>query len=101
MSAEVYPGFSWGGEAIPKVGMLTYFLLKNCIKMKEFGPGRGGTSLVPPLIRQWSLQLVGRVMENLRLSNIQVCLRTMLFVLKAFFPDNEKNQQKSILSELI
>ena len=31
----------------PKVGVLTYYFGKNCMKMKKFGP-RGGASLAPP-----------------------------------------------------
>ena len=35
------------GTPTPKVGVLTYFLAENCMKIKEFGPG--GASLAPPL----------------------------------------------------
>ena len=43
--------FLGGGRApTPKVGVLTYFFPKNCMKMKEFGhPRGGGASLAPPL----------------------------------------------------
>ena len=35
-------GFFLGwGSPTPKVGLLTYYLAENCMKMKEFGP-RGG-----------------------------------------------------------
>ena len=43
------PGFSWGGAApTPKSGCANLFLVENCMKMKEFGPGGGGASLAPP-----------------------------------------------------
>ena len=40
------PGFYWGEAPTPKVGVLTYFVARNCMKMKEFGPPRA--SLPPP-----------------------------------------------------
>ena len=30
-----------GKMPTPVVGVLTYFFAKNCMKMKEFGPGGG------------------------------------------------------------
>ena len=49
MQAVADPGFSPGGVPTPKVGVQTYFLAENCMKMKEFWPPGGNTSLAPPL----------------------------------------------------
>ena len=39
----------WRIEVFPKVGVLTYFLAQNCMKMKEFGPPRAGARPWRPL----------------------------------------------------
>ena len=36
------PGFSPGGDAIPKIAIIFHIFAENCMKMKEFGPGGGG-----------------------------------------------------------
>ena len=46
--------FPCGGGPIPKSAIiLQFFWVENCMKMKEFGPPRGGgrASLMPPWIR--------------------------------------------------
>ena len=37
-----------GGVPTPKLGLFSNFFAENCMKMKEFGPGRGCASLVSP-----------------------------------------------------
>ena len=39
------------GAQSPKVGVLTYYFVENCMKMKEFGPRGGCVSLVSPWTR--------------------------------------------------
>ena len=41
--------FPEGGAPIPKLGLFCKFFAENCMKMKEFGPRRGCTSVTPPL----------------------------------------------------
>ena len=52
------PGFFGEGAPTPKVDVETFyfaiFLVEKCMKMKEFGPRRGGSSLEPPLICQFT-----------------------------------------------
>ena len=43
------PGFSPGGAPTPKSAIIFQFFAENCMKMKEFGPPGGRTSLAPPL----------------------------------------------------
>ena len=43
------PGFSQGGRQLPKWVCLSIIFAKNCMKMKEFGPGWRHASLTPPL----------------------------------------------------
>ena len=46
------PRFSRGGAPTPKLRLFYNFLAKNCMKLKEFGPGGrvpGAPSLYPPL----------------------------------------------------
>ena len=43
------------GAQTPKVGVLTYFLVENCMKMKEFGLPEGRVPGTPPL----DLPLIG------------------------------------------
>ena len=38
-----------GGVPTTKLGLFSKFFAENCMKMKEFEPGRGCASLVPPL----------------------------------------------------
>ena len=39
-----------GGAPTPKIAIIFQIFAKNCMKMKEFGPGGGGgASLAPPL----------------------------------------------------
>ena len=45
---EVFLG-GRGGAPTPKVGVLTYFLAQNCMKMKEFGPPGAGARPWCPL----------------------------------------------------
>ena len=43
------PGFSWMGAPNPKVGVLTYYLANNSMKIKEFEPQGGKcVTLTPP-----------------------------------------------------
>ena len=39
------PGFSRGGAPTPKSAIIFQFFAENCMKMKEFGPAGGRTSL--------------------------------------------------------
>ena len=42
--------FPQGGAPTPKIAIIFQIFAKNCMKMKEFGPPRGGrASLAPPL----------------------------------------------------
>ena len=43
------PGFSPGGAPTPKIAIIFHIFAENCMKMKEFGPQGGRTSLAPPL----------------------------------------------------
>ena len=44
-------GFSPGGAPTPQVGVRTYFLAENCMKMKEFRPPGGGGASLAALLR--------------------------------------------------
>ena len=41
--------FPQGGAPTPKSAIIFQFFAENCMKMKEFGPQGGRTSLAPPL----------------------------------------------------
>ena len=42
--------FPQGGAPTPKIAIIFQIFAKNCMKMKEFGPPRGGhASMAPPL----------------------------------------------------
>ena len=48
---SVDPEFSPGGAPTPKIAIIFQIFAKNCMKMKEFGPG-GAVPGAPPWIRQ-------------------------------------------------
>ena len=47
--SRFFLGEGEGWRQLPKVGVLTYFLAQNCMKMKEFGPPRAGARPWRPL----------------------------------------------------